>query len=203
MAHAESPALREKFYRAWVTRASDQASERGLGQQPADRGDPRAAPRGVAARRLQVVRRVLAGDEDGRVAAAASSSSYAISRSAAAPSRATSSRCCRSTRAAASSTPWDVAFYAERLKPGEAGARRGRAAAVLRAAARARRRCSSCPARCSTSRVTEARARRTSGTTACADYELKRADGTLVGSFYHRPVRAAEQARRRVDERLS
>ncbi len=69
LAHAESPALREKYYQAWVTRASDQGPHAGRwDNSAADRGDPRAAPRSRAARRLQDVRRVLAGDEDGRVA---------------------------------------------------------------------------------------------------------------------------------------
>ena len=71
MAHAESAALREKYYQAWVTRASDQGPHAG-------RWDNGALIEEILALRheaaqlvgFKTLRRVLARDEDGRIAAA-------------------------------------------------------------------------------------------------------------------------------------
>ena len=102
MAHAESAALREKYYQAWVTRASDQGPHAG-------RWDNGALIEEILALRHEAAQLVgfktfaefsLATKmaESPR----ASSSSCAISRSAAAPSRAKSSRCSRTMPAASS-----------------------------------------------------------------------------------------------------
>ena len=71
LSHAESAKLRETFYAAWVTRASDQGPHAGRSDNgPLIERDPRAAPRGRAARRLQDLRRAVARDQDGRLARA-------------------------------------------------------------------------------------------------------------------------------------
>ena len=116
LAHAESPALRATFYEAWVTRASDQGPNAGrVDNGAADRRDPRAAPRERAPARLRETppsyrsrRRWPSRPTRDRVPA----------RSRAARKRVAEQRArrARGVRRPPSSTPWDVAFYSERLR---------------------------------------------------------------------------------------
>ena len=199
--HAESRALREKYLPSvGHARLRPRAARGPLGQQRADRGDPRAAPRGRAARRLQDLRRVLAGDEDGRVARA---------------------------RHRVPARPREAQPHASRARSSRARAlrrpqARGLGRRVLRRAPAARRssssprkscgrtsRCRACSTACSSSPAPVRRYDlRVTGATpdvwhdSVRYYELKRADGTLIGSFFTDLFARAEQARRRLDGRL-
>ena len=164
--------------------------------------DPRAAPRGGAAARLRRTTPPYAlatkmAQQTGRGARLP-----ARARAREPPGRASANSPSSSTSPAASSNAWDVAFYSERLQARALHVSRGGAAAVLPAAARARRACSRSSRGCSAC-ASVARADVDGVAPGRALLRHPRiADGTPRGGFYPRPVRAPEEARRRVDGRL-
>ena len=123
MQYADNRALRETLYRAYVdARLRVRASR--VGQHPADRAHPRAAPRGRAAARLRQLRRGLAGAEDGAATPDRCSLSCATSRAARSPSPSATSPSSRRSRATSSAWPSS--------RPGTSPTRRKSCGAALR-----------------------------------------------------------------------
>ena len=141
MTYADDAALREQLYRAFNTRATTAP----LRQPPADRRDPRAARGEGAAARLRATSPISSRRPHGQERRARRERFVDELREAYAGG--TSSRRTRScSRSGASSRapdapalePWDVAYYAEKLRKRALRLRRGGAAPVLPARRRAR-----------------------------------------------------------------
>ena len=162
-----------------------------------------AAPRAGAAARLRQLRRGLAGAEDGRVAARRCSRSSTTSRAARGRSPSATSTSCATSRASelglAELEAWDLAYASREaarralrvLRPGgEAVLPRGRGAAghVPRGRDALRHRRSRRP-------------RRRSGTRTCASSTMRDAPAAADRPVLPRPLRARDQARRRLDGR--
>ena len=180
----QAPTLRRAFYEAWTTRASDHGPGAGRwDNSPRDGGDPRAAPRGGAPARLRQLRRVRPGARAWRAPCPRCSTFLQRARRARrAARRRRSSPSSRSSPDASSrpgtwaSTPSGCSASASRLAGG--------AAAVLSAAAGARRACSSVAERLFGVRIAE---RAGVPAVACGRALLRdrgSAAGEPLGSFY-------------------